>query len=119
MILIQHTSERKMWQHDTSLSLQAKGLMLVLTTCIENNSKFDVNELLGHFTNSHDAMRSAAFALRYHDYLRISRIRAEGSRFVCTVWEVFDEPSAERLNAEAQLILNGQSLQVQLNTHSL
>lgn len=116
MILIQHTSERKMWQHDTSLSLQAKGLMLVLTTNYKNNSEINEQELLSLFTNSRDAMHAAREMLRWHDYFRISKVKTKDGRFLTTVWEVFDEPSGERLNLEASIQFNGSTQPLQLCT---
>lgn len=116
MLLVIHTSERKMWQHDTSLSLQAKGLMLVLTTNYKNNSEIDEQELLLLFTNSRDAMHTAREMLRLHDYFRITRVKTKEGRHLTSVWEVFDEPSGERLNLEASIQLNGSTQSLQLCT---
>lgn len=111
MILVIHTSEKKLWQHDTSLSLQAKGLMLVLTTCFENNSEINEENLLSHFTNSRDAMHTAREMLRLHDYFRYTRVRVKG-RVITTIWEVFDEPSSERLEVQPAIIIGQSTLKL-------
>lgn len=57
MILIIHSSEKKMWMQDASLSLQAKGLMLVLTTqCTSGTS--DRETIMSHFTNGDSSFRA-------------------------------------------------------------
>ena len=66
MILIIHSSEKKMWMQDTSLSLQAKGLMLVLTTQC-TNGQTDREEILTHFTNGDTSFRTALEQLRMQD----------------------------------------------------
>lgn len=115
MLLIQHTSQKKMWQHDTSLSLQAKGLMLVLTTQFNNGSTIDRRELLSYFTNSDSSFRSAQEQLRLHDYFRLSKVCSDDGRVSTWVWEVFDEPTGERLNIEAVLNLDGKQCPIKMN----
>ncbi|MBR1525051.1 MAG: hypothetical protein IJ640_00125 [Prevotella sp.] len=110
MILIQHTSENKLWQHDTSLSLQAKGLMLVLTTAFHNCDRIARDYILEQCTNGDTSLRTALEELRLHNYFRLTAIKSDIGRITSWVWEVFDEPSSERLTIEPLVNINGQSI---------
>lgn len=106
MILIIHSSEKKMWMQDTSLSLQAKGLMLVLTTQC-TNGQTDREEILTHFTNGDKSFRTALEQLRMQDYVRVNRVHTDEGFFATSLWEVFDEPSSTRTKVDMEVSING------------
>lgn len=106
MILIIHSSEKKMWMQDTSLSLQAKGLMLVLTTqCTSGTS--DRETIMSHFTNGDSSFRATLEQLRMRDYVRLNTVRSDAGRITTVIWEVFDEPTSERTKVDMTISING------------
>lgn len=106
MILIIHSSEKKMWMQDTSLSLQAKGLMLVLTTqCTSGTS--DRETIMSHFTNGDSSFRATLEQLRIRDYVRLNTARSDAGRYITVIWEVFDEPTSERTKVDMTISING------------
>lgn len=107
MILIIHTSNNKVWQRDTSLSLQAKGLMVVLTTAFENNCTTTADEVLSHFSDGLTSMRTALEQLRSRKYYRLNKVRSESGSFLTTVWEIFDEPSDLPLDISMNISVDG------------
>ena len=107
MILIIHTSNNKMWQRDTSLSLQAKGLMTVLTTAFESNSTITTDKILSQFSDGSTSMRTALEQLRSRKYYRLNKVRSESGSFLTTVWEIFDEPSDLPLDVSMVLSIDG------------
>ena len=106
MILIIHSSEKKMWMQDTSLSLQAKGLMLVLTTQCTSGTT-DREEIMSHFTNGDSSFRATLEQLRIRDYVRLNPVRSDVGRYTTVVWEVFDEPTSERTKVDMTISING------------
>jgi hypothetical protein len=106
MILIIHSSEKKMWMQDTFLSLQAKGLMLVLTTqCTSGTS--DRETIMSHFTNGDSSFRATLEQLRIRDYVRLNTVRSDAGRYTTVIWEVFDEPTSERTKVDMTISING------------
>jgi hypothetical protein len=117
MILIIHSSEKKMWMQDTSLSLQAKGLMLVLTTqCTSGTS--DRETIMSHFTNGDSSFRATLEQLRIRDYVRLNTVRSDAGRYTTVVWEVFDEPTSERTKFDMTISINGMQYQVRKSAAS-
>lgn len=115
MILIIHSSEKKMWMQDTSLSLQAKGLMLVLTTQC-TNGKSDRETIMSHFTNGDSSFRATLEQLRMRDYVRLNTVRSDAGRITTVVWEVFDEPASKRTRVDMTISINGIDYPVTRNT---
>lgn len=114
MILIIHSSEKKMWMQDTSLSLQAKGLMLVLTTqCTSGTS--DRETIMSYFTNGDSSFRATLEHLRIRDYVRLNPVRSDAGRYTTTIWEVFDEPTSERTKVDTIISINGIQFPVKTN----
>jgi hypothetical protein len=117
MILIIHSSEKKMWMQDTSLSLQAKGLMLVLTTqCTSGTS--DRETIMSHFTNGDSSFRATLEQLRIRDYVRLNTVRSDAGRYTTVVWEVFDEPTSERTKVDMTISINGMQYPVRKSAAS-
>lgn len=117
MILIIHSSEKKMWMQDTSLSLQAKGLMLVLTTqCTSGIS--DRETIMSHFTNGDSSFRATLEQLRIRDYVRLNTVRSDAGRYTTVIWEVFDEPTSERTKVDMTISINGMQYQVRKSAAS-
>jgi hypothetical protein len=117
MILIIHSSEKKMWMQDTSLSLQAKGLMLVLTTqCTIGTS--DRETIMSHFTNGDSSFRATLEQLRIRDYVRLNTVRSDAGRYTTVVWEVFDEPTSERTKFDMTISINGMQFPVRKSAAS-
>lgn len=117
MILIIHSSEKKMWMQDTSLSLQAKGLMLVLTTqCTSGTS--DRETIMSHFTNGDSSFRATLEQLRIRDYVRLNTVRSDAGRYTTVVWEVFDEPTSERTKFDMTISINGMQYPVRKSAAS-
>ena len=107
MILIIHNSNNKMWQTDTSLSLQAKGLMTVLTTTFKSNSNITREEILEQFTDGDKSMRTSLEQLRASKYYRLNKVRSESGSFITTIWEIFDEPHDTQLNVDMAISIDG------------
>lgn len=99
---------------DTSLSLQAKGLMLVLTTQCTSGT-IDREQILTHFTNGHDSFRTTLEQLRLQDYVRLNRVRTDEGHFATCVWEVFDEPTSKRAHVDMEVSINGIQFPVKTN----
>jgi hypothetical protein len=117
MILIIHSSEKKMWMQDTSLSLQAKGLMLVLTTqCTSGTS--DRETIMSHFTNGDSSFRATLEQLRIRDYVRLNTVRSDAGRYTTVIWEVFDEPTSERTKVDMTISINGMQYPVRKSAAS-
>jgi hypothetical protein len=117
MILIIHSSEKKMWMQDTSLSLQAKGLMLVLTTqCTSGTS--DRETIMSHFTNGDSSFRATLEQLRIRDYVRLNTVRSDAGRYTTVIWEVFDEPTSERTRVDMTISINGMQYPVRKSAAS-
>lgn len=114
MILIIHSSEKKMWMQDTSLSLQAKGLMLVLTTQCASGTT-DREQILTHFTNGDTSFRTALEQLRMQDYVRVNRVHTDEGFFATSLWEVFDEPTSKRAHVDMEVSINGIQFPVKTN----
>lgn len=117
MLLIIHSSEKKMWMQDTSLSLQAKGLMLVLTTqCTSGTS--DRETIMSHFTNGDSSFRATLEQLRIRDYVRLNTVRSDAGRYTTVIWEVFDEPTSERTKVDMTISINGMQYPVRKSAAS-
>ena len=117
MILIIHSSENKMWMQDTSLSLQAKGLMLVLTTQC-TSGKSDRETIMSHFTNGDSSFRATLEQLRIRDYVRLNTVRSDAGRITTVIWEVFDEPTSERTKVDMTISINGMQYPVRKSAAS-
>lgn len=117
MILIIHSSEKKMWMQDTSLSLQAKGLMLVLTTQFTSGTS-DRETIMSHFTNGDSSFRATLEQLRIRDYVRLNTVRSDAGRYTTVVWEVFDEPTSERTKFDITISINGMQYPVRKSAAS-
>ena len=107
MILITHNSTNKMWQTDTSLSLQAKGLMIVLTTAFKSNSTITREDIISQFADGHTSMRTALEQLRARKYYRLNKVRSDSGSFITTIWEIFDEPHDTQLNVDMAISIDG------------
>ena len=115
MLLIIHSSEKKMWMQDTSLSLQAKGLMLVLTTQCTSGTT-DRETIMSPFTNGASSFRATLEHLRIRDYIRTYPVRSDAGRYTTVIWEVFDEPTSERTKVDMTISINGIQFPVKTNT---
>ena len=110
-ILIKHQTGNPLWKRDTSLSFRAKGIMLCIMA-MPNEANISQQELYYYATDGDQAIRSAVEELRLHNYLRKNRVRTDKGVYVISVWEAFDEPSAERLDFNLKLTINDSTLKI-------
>ena len=83
-------SSKEKLANDKRLSLQAKGLMLVIMSNDEDNWEFYLKEITNRSTNGIDSTRSALNELEKYGYLIRFRERNDCGQLIGTLW-CFDD----------------------------
>lgn len=77
--------------HDSTISMKAKGLLAYMLS-LPDDWVFYETELVNHFTDGRDSIRTALKELETKKYLVRTRERDEKGRLKATEWIVNDEP---------------------------
>jgi len=86
---IQCVLNGKHYSFDSSLSLQAQGL-LIHFICHPDNLAASENEILKYFTNQRDSFRRARKELIEGGYVRVSQNRSESGKFNSIQYTICD-----------------------------
>ena len=100
------------WVKDPTLSAKAKGVLLYILS-LPDDWDLRIGELVTHFTDGIDGVRSAIKELSMHRYIDGNQRRDETGKVTgwdYTIFENPDEPNMENPNMEKPTLLNTKSV---------
>lgn len=106
-LFIIHRSQNQVWRKDKTISLSTKGFMLTLIDNIPNNSCMTWGKFQELCPEGRKVIERAREELKLHNLLREYMVTSPDNSMVLRIVEVFEEPSAEKVDISAYIRVNG------------
>ena len=106
-LFIIHKSNNQAWRTNPNISLATKGFMLTILDNIPNNSFMTWGKLVNFFPEGRMVVDRFRDELRQNNLIREYTSTTSDASMFLRVVEIFEEPSAERIDISAYIKING------------